>query len=140
MRDLVHSDKLGKPFVRFNLTLKNTHFHFFLSRDFPQKMASALSENPASVIHSLNLAHNTLDNQGTMLYSVNSFFPSYCWLSQGTSDCSFAFTSPQFLFGSQRIQNQSLSSQNPYFLLLFVFTIFFLSSIFHAVSMSVLSL
>lgn len=39
---------------------------FFLScSDFPQKMASALSENPASVIHSLNLAHNTLDNQGT---------------------------------------------------------------------------
>lgn len=34
-------------------------------RDFPQKMASALSENPASVIHSLNLAHNTLDNQGS---------------------------------------------------------------------------
>lgn len=30
-------------------------------------MASALSENPASVIHSLNLAHNTLDNQGTRL-------------------------------------------------------------------------
>lgn len=38
---------------------------FFLSfRDFPQKMATALSENPASVIHSINLAHNSLDNQG----------------------------------------------------------------------------
>ena len=44
----------------------------FLSRDFPQKMASALSENPASVIHSLNLAHNTLDNQGTGPHSVDS--------------------------------------------------------------------
>lgn len=28
-------------------------------------MSAALSENPASVIHSLNLAHNSLDNQGT---------------------------------------------------------------------------
>lgn len=27
-------------------------------------MSAALSENPASVIHSLNLAHNSLDNQG----------------------------------------------------------------------------
>lgn len=35
-----------------------------LYRDFPQKMSAALSENPASVIHSLNLAHNSLDNQG----------------------------------------------------------------------------
>ncbi len=35
-----------------------------LHRDFPQKMSAALSENPASVIHSLNLAHNSLDNQG----------------------------------------------------------------------------
>lgn len=43
---------------------------FFFSRDFPQKMASALSENPASVIHSLNLAHNTLDNQGTGLETL----------------------------------------------------------------------
>lgn len=45
-------------------------------------MASALSENPASVIHSLNLAHNTLDNQGSVLESVNSFslpLPSLSW-------------------------------------------------------------
>ncbi|KAK5607301.1 hypothetical protein CRENBAI_002262, partial [Crenichthys baileyi] len=41
------------------LTLENAG----LKADFPQKMASALSENPASVIHSLSLAHNTLDNQ-----------------------------------------------------------------------------
>lgn len=43
------------------------HLYRVVSRDFPQKMASALSENPASVIHSLNLAHNTLDNQGNDL-------------------------------------------------------------------------
>ncbi|CAL8277875.1 unnamed protein product [Lota lota] len=43
------------------LTLENAG----LKSDFPQKMASALSENPSSVIHSLNLSHNTLDNQGT---------------------------------------------------------------------------
>uniref|UniRef100_A0AAQ5ZK43 CARMIL C-terminal domain-containing protein n=1 Tax=Amphiprion ocellaris TaxID=80972 RepID=A0AAQ5ZK43_AMPOC len=49
------------------LTLENAG----LKSDFPQKMASALSENPASVIHSLNLAHNTLDNQGT---SVSGMF------------------------------------------------------------------
>lgn len=36
-------------------------------------MASALSENPASVIHSLNLAHNTLDNQGTDLHTAQCF-------------------------------------------------------------------
>lgn len=41
-----------------------------LYRDFPQKMSAALSENPASVIHSLNLAHNSLDNQGTMKHRV----------------------------------------------------------------------
>uniref|UniRef100_A0A673XR43 Capping protein regulator and myosin 1 linker 3 n=1 Tax=Salmo trutta TaxID=8032 RepID=A0A673XR43_SALTR len=43
------------------LTLENAG----LKSDFPQKMATALSENPASVIHSLNLAHNPLDTQGT---------------------------------------------------------------------------
>uniref|UniRef100_A0A3P8QPK3 CARMIL pleckstrin homology domain-containing protein n=1 Tax=Astatotilapia calliptera TaxID=8154 RepID=A0A3P8QPK3_ASTCA len=53
------------------LTLENAG----LKSDFPQKMASALSENPASVIHSLNLAHNTLDNQGTNLDSYELFFP-----------------------------------------------------------------
>lgn len=31
-------------------------------------MSVALSENPASVIHSLNLAHNSLDNQGIVNY------------------------------------------------------------------------
>lgn len=37
-------------------------------------MASALSENPASVIHSLNLAHNALDNQGNNLQAAESSF------------------------------------------------------------------
>lgn len=58
------------------LFCRNKTFLFnVVHRDFPQKMASALSENPASVIHSLNLAHNTLDNQGTNLDSYELFFP-----------------------------------------------------------------
>lgn len=48
-------------------------------------MAAALSENPASAIHSLNLAHNTLDNQGT---NLNSEF----FLPQVSSDRSLAFS------------------------------------------------
>uniref|UniRef100_A0A8C7LII9 Capping protein regulator and myosin 1 linker 3 n=1 Tax=Oncorhynchus kisutch TaxID=8019 RepID=A0A8C7LII9_ONCKI len=45
---------------------------------FPQKMATALSENPASAIHSLNLAHNTLDNQG-----VSNLIQLVCRLNKG---------------------------------------------------------
>ncbi|XP_017276401.1 capping protein, Arp2/3 and myosin-I linker protein 3 isoform X5 [Kryptolebias marmoratus] len=56
------------------LTLENAA----LKPDFPQKMASALSENPASVIHSLNLAHNTLDNQG-----VSNLIQQICRLNKG---------------------------------------------------------
>uniref|UniRef100_A0A3Q2DWB2 Capping protein regulator and myosin 1 linker 3 n=1 Tax=Cyprinodon variegatus TaxID=28743 RepID=A0A3Q2DWB2_CYPVA len=56
------------------LTLENAG----LKADFPQKMASALSENPASVIHSLNLAHNTLDNQG-----VSNLIQQVCRLNKG---------------------------------------------------------
>ncbi|XP_041660282.1 capping protein, Arp2/3 and myosin-I linker protein 3 isoform X4 [Cheilinus undulatus] len=56
------------------LTLENAG----LKSDFPQKMASALSENPASVIHSLNLAHNTLDNQG-----VANLIQQVCRLNKG---------------------------------------------------------
>ncbi|CAF97723.1 unnamed protein product, partial [Tetraodon nigroviridis] len=41
-------------------------------------MASALSENPASVIHSLNLAHNALDNQG-----VSNLIQQVCRLNKG---------------------------------------------------------
>ncbi|KAM6920461.1 capping protein, Arp2/3 and myosin-I linker protein 3 [Lycodopsis pacificus] len=56
------------------LTLENAG----LKSDFPQKMASALSENPGSVIHSLNLAHNTLDNQG-----VSNLIQQVCRLNKG---------------------------------------------------------
>nr|XP_057921932.1 capping protein, Arp2/3 and myosin-I linker protein 3 isoform X2 [Doryrhamphus excisus] len=56
------------------LTLENAG----LKSDFPQKMASALSENPASMIHSLNLAHNTLDNQG-----VANLIQQVCRLNKG---------------------------------------------------------
>ncbi|KAM9458725.1 capping protein, Arp2/3 and myosin-I linker protein 3 isoform 1-T1 [Salvelinus alpinus] len=56
------------------LTLENAG----LKSDFPQKMATALSENPASVIHSLNLAHNPLDNQG-----VSNLIQLVCRLNKG---------------------------------------------------------
>ncbi|XP_041949330.1 capping protein, Arp2/3 and myosin-I linker protein 3 isoform X1 [Alosa sapidissima] len=49
-----------------------------LKSDFPQKMATALCENPASVIHSLNLAHNTLDSQG-----VSNLIQQVCRLNKG---------------------------------------------------------
>uniref|UniRef100_A0A8C7PKD1 CARMIL pleckstrin homology domain-containing protein n=1 Tax=Oncorhynchus mykiss TaxID=8022 RepID=A0A8C7PKD1_ONCMY len=52
---------LSKSSSLEELTLENAG----LKSDFAQKLSVALSENPASVIHSLNLAHNTLDNQGT---------------------------------------------------------------------------
>ncbi|XP_061540069.1 capping protein, Arp2/3 and myosin-I linker protein 3-like isoform X2 [Phycodurus eques] len=56
------------------ITLENAG----LKSDFPHKMAAALSENPAAVIHSLNLAHNSLDNQG-----VASLIQQMCRLSKG---------------------------------------------------------
>ncbi|XP_027884101.1 capping protein, Arp2/3 and myosin-I linker protein 3-like isoform X1 [Xiphophorus couchianus] len=56
------------------ITLENAG----LKSDFPQKMAAALSENPASVIHSVNLAHNSLDNQG-----VSSLIQQVSRLSKG---------------------------------------------------------
>ncbi|XP_057190367.1 capping protein, Arp2/3 and myosin-I linker protein 3 isoform X2 [Triplophysa rosa] len=56
------------------LTLENAG----LKADFPQKMATALSENPASAIHSINLAHNSLDNQG-----VSNLIQQVCRLSKG---------------------------------------------------------
>ncbi|KAK2907601.1 hypothetical protein Q8A73_008674 [Channa argus] len=56
------------------ITLENVG----LKSDFPQKMSVALSENPASVIHSLNLAHNSLDNQG-----VSNLIQQVCRLSKG---------------------------------------------------------
>uniref|UniRef100_A0A8C6S9C1 CARMIL C-terminal domain-containing protein n=1 Tax=Neogobius melanostomus TaxID=47308 RepID=A0A8C6S9C1_9GOBI len=64
------------------LTLENAG----LKSDFPQKMSTALSENPGSVIHSLNLAHNSLDNQGVklkphLLIIMKSFYASCSVLS-----------------------------------------------------------
>ncbi|XP_024908137.1 capping protein, Arp2/3 and myosin-I linker protein 3 isoform X4 [Cynoglossus semilaevis] len=56
------------------LTLENAG----LKSDFPQKMASALSEPPPPPIHSLNLAHNTLDNQG-----VSNLIQQVCRLNKG---------------------------------------------------------
>ncbi|XP_017284323.1 capping protein, Arp2/3 and myosin-I linker protein 3 isoform X2 [Kryptolebias marmoratus] len=56
------------------ITLENVG----LKSDFPQKMSAALSENPASVIHSINLAHNSLDNQG-----VSNLIQQVCRLSKG---------------------------------------------------------
>ncbi|XP_072534764.1 capping protein, Arp2/3 and myosin-I linker protein 3-like isoform X2 [Salminus brasiliensis] len=65
---------LSKSSSLEEITLENAG----LKSDFPQKLSVALSENPASVIHSLNLAHNTLDNQG-----VCNLIQQVCRLSKG---------------------------------------------------------
>ncbi|CAB1332067.1 unnamed protein product [Coregonus sp. 'balchen'] len=65
---------LSKSSSLAELTLENAG----LKSDFAQKLSVALSENPASVIHSLNLAHNTLDNQG-----VSNLIQQVCRLSKG---------------------------------------------------------
>uniref|UniRef100_A0A4W5NGM5 Capping protein regulator and myosin 1 linker 3 n=1 Tax=Hucho hucho TaxID=62062 RepID=A0A4W5NGM5_9TELE len=65
---------LSKSSSLEELTLENAG----LKSDFAQKLSVALSENPASVIHSLNLAHNTLDNQG-----VSNLIQQVCRLSKG---------------------------------------------------------
>ncbi|XP_071751723.2 capping protein, Arp2/3 and myosin-I linker protein 3-like [Centroberyx gerrardi] len=65
---------LSKSSSLEEITLENAG----LKSDFPQKMSVALSENPASVIHSLNLAHNSLDNQG-----VSNLIQQVCRLSKG---------------------------------------------------------
>uniref|UniRef100_A0AAR2JSM6 CARMIL C-terminal domain-containing protein n=1 Tax=Pygocentrus nattereri TaxID=42514 RepID=A0AAR2JSM6_PYGNA len=67
---------LSKSSSLEEITLENVG----LKSDFPQKLSVALSENPASVIHSLNLAHNTLDNQGTFstfLETLNLLWPFF---------------------------------------------------------------
>ncbi|KAM8874727.1 capping protein, Arp2/3 and myosin-I linker protein 3-like isoform 2-T2 [Spinachia spinachia] len=66
------------------LTLENAG----LKSDFPQKMSAALAENPASVIHSLNLAHNSLDNQG-----VSNLIQQVCRLSKGLRHLNLSKTS-----------------------------------------------
>ncbi|XP_030228548.1 capping protein, Arp2/3 and myosin-I linker protein 3 isoform X4 [Gadus morhua] len=65
---------LSKSSSLEEITLENAG----LKSDFPQKMSVALSENPASAIHSLNLAHNSLDNQG-----VSNLIQQVCRLSKG---------------------------------------------------------
>ncbi len=37
---------------------------FLLFSDFAQKLASALSHNPASTLHTLNLSNNSLEDKG----------------------------------------------------------------------------
>ncbi|XP_077463787.1 capping protein, Arp2/3 and myosin-I linker protein 3-like isoform X1 [Stigmatopora argus] len=66
------------------ITLENAG----LKSDFPQKMSVALSENPAAVIHSLNLAHNSLDNQG-----VANLIQQMCRLSKGLRHLNLSKTS-----------------------------------------------
>uniref|UniRef100_A0A8C5EQI8 Capping protein, Arp2/3 and myosin-I linker protein 3-like n=1 Tax=Gouania willdenowi TaxID=441366 RepID=A0A8C5EQI8_GOUWI len=56
------------------ITLENAG----LKSDFPQKMSTALSENPASVIHSLNLANNSLDNQVLLHSLLLHYLPFPC--------------------------------------------------------------
>ncbi|KAM6973002.1 F-actin-uncapping protein LRRC16A [Aplochiton taeniatus] len=41
-----------------------------LRSDFAQKLASALSQNPASALHTLNLANNSLEDKGVSVLSV----------------------------------------------------------------------
>ncbi|XP_030628535.1 capping protein, Arp2/3 and myosin-I linker protein 3-like [Chanos chanos] len=65
---------LSKSSSLEEITLENAG----LKSDFPQKLSAALSENPASVIHSLNLAHNALDSQG-----VCNLVQQVCHLSKG---------------------------------------------------------
>lgn len=101
-------------------------------------MASALSENPASVIHSLNLAHNTLDNQGSVPESVNSFslpLPSLsgrCWL----------FSCSGFCLRSKNSKSIPVLTEPSFFCfaLYFSFSLFLFSSIFHTARLWVLLL
>ena len=103
-------------------------------------MASALSENPASVIHSLNLAHNTLDNQGSILESVNSFslpLPSL-------SGRRWLFSCSGFCLRSKNSKSIPVLTETLILLFRFVFlffpSLFLFSSIFHTVSLWVLLL
>ncbi|XP_047012619.1 capping protein, Arp2/3 and myosin-I linker protein 3 isoform X2 [Ictalurus punctatus] len=85
------------------LTLENAG----LKADFPQKMAAALSENPASVLHSLNLAYNTFDNQG-----VSNLIQQVCQLSKGLRLLNLSKTS----FSSKGVSSlsQALCSSDDY--------------------------
>ncbi|KAL0966343.1 hypothetical protein UPYG_G00294110 [Umbra pygmaea] len=85
------------------LTLENAG----LKSDFPQKMSAALSENPASVIHSLNLANNTLDNQG-----VSNLIQLVCRLNKGLRLLNLSKTALSFK-GVMSL-SQALSSSDDY--------------------------
>uniref|UniRef100_A0A8C7L3K2 Capping protein regulator and myosin 1 linker 3 n=1 Tax=Oncorhynchus kisutch TaxID=8019 RepID=A0A8C7L3K2_ONCKI len=76
-----------------------------LKSDFPQKLSVALSENPASVIHSLNLAHNTLDNQG-----VANLIQQVCRLSKGLHLLNLSKT----FLNSKGLVSQTLCSSDEY--------------------------
>ncbi|XP_013978498.1 capping protein, Arp2/3 and myosin-I linker protein 3 isoform X1 [Salmo salar] len=110
---------LSKSSSLEEITLENAG----LKSDFPQKLSVALSENPASVIHSLNLAHNTLDNQG-----VANLIQQVCRLSKGLRLLNLSSTSlnskgvvslSQALCSSDEYSNSLLHldlSKNPGFL------------------------
>uniref|UniRef100_A0A3B3ZWY2 Capping protein regulator and myosin 1 linker 3 n=1 Tax=Periophthalmus magnuspinnatus TaxID=409849 RepID=A0A3B3ZWY2_9GOBI len=85
------------------LTLENAG----LKSDFPQKMSTALSENPGSVIHSLNLAHNSLDNQG-----VSNLIQQVCRLSKGLRLLNLSKTS--LTSKGMASLSQALSSSDEY--------------------------
>ncbi|KAF7705848.1 capping protein, Arp2/3 and myosin-I linker protein 3 isoform X1 [Silurus meridionalis] len=85
------------------LTLENAG----LKADFPQKMAAALSENPASVLRSLNLAHNTFDNQG-----VSNLIQQVCQLSKGLRLLNLSKTS--FSSKGASLLSQALCSSDDY--------------------------
>uniref|UniRef100_A0A3P9DK20 Capping protein, Arp2/3 and myosin-I linker protein 3-like n=1 Tax=Maylandia zebra TaxID=106582 RepID=A0A3P9DK20_9CICH len=93
------------------ITLENAG----LKSDFPQKMSVALSENPASVIHSLNLAHNSLDNQG-----VSNLIQQVCRLSKGLptsshlSHFSFHLSALYSPFSQEWFLSQALCSSDEY--------------------------
>lgn len=125
--------------LNFQFCRNKTFLFNVVHRDFPQKMASALSENPASVIHSLNLAHNTLDNQGTNLDSYELFFPPpavslratlivFWGVGVGGGFLPHVITS-QLLFAFKEFRINPCPHRTFYFLLCLFFLIFFLSYI-----------
>nr|XP_029488884.1 capping protein, Arp2/3 and myosin-I linker protein 3-like isoform X3 [Oncorhynchus nerka] len=92
---------LSKSSSLEEITLENAG----LKSDFPQKLSVALSENPASVIHSLNLAHNTLDNQG-----VANLIQQVCRLSKGLRLLNLSKT----FLNSKGVVSQTLCSSDEY--------------------------
>ncbi|KAK6467805.1 capping protein [Huso huso] len=75
---------LSKSSSLEEITLENSG----LKSDFAQKLALALSENPVCVVHSLNLAHNQLDDKG-----VSSLVQQLCRSPKGLRLLNFSKTS-----------------------------------------------